>query len=249
MNPYPSSTEELHQRHRQIWQQRTVLRSIYQEWFGWIAAERSKVCGVTLEIGGGIGGLKSFLPDIYSSDISFCPWLDLNLNATQLPFRDGSLSNIVAFDILHHLNEPLALFSEAERSLKKGGRLILIEPYLTPFSRLIWSLHPEAIDFKVDLFQKNIPQSLPDKSPYEANQAIPILLFKKELQRLLNTFTKLKLLKRKPFSYLAYPLSGGFDKKQILPSFVFPFLMKLEHKLDFLAEGCAFRIFVVLERT
>lgn len=242
------STVDVHDRHRKIWQQRTVLRQIYEEWFRWIASARTKIPGITLEVGSGIGALKSFLPDIYSSDISFCPWLDLNLEATRLPFKDASLSNLIGFDILHHLSEPLALFSEAERCLKTHGRLILIEPYLTPLSRLIWKFHPESIDFKVDLFGQNEKKSFISKSPYAANQAIPFLLFKKNLDKFSTAFPQLKLLTRKPFSYLAYPLSGGFDKKQILPSFVFSFLTKLEYRLDFLREWCAFRIFVVLER-
>ena len=110
-----SSTSDFHYRHRRIWRQRKVLRWIYEEWFHLIVSARSKVHGITVEVGGGIGALKSFLPDIYSSDISFCPWLDLNLEATRLPFKDASLSNLIGFDVLHHLSEPLVLFSEAER--------------------------------------------------------------------------------------------------------------------------------------
>ena len=239
--------ETMHQRRYDIWQNKNVLRLIYQEWFKWMAEMRSKIAGVTLEIGGGSGGLKSSFPDIYSSDVSFCPRLDLCLNAEQVPFKNDSLSNIVGFDIIHHMHNPLALFSEAERCLKRGGRLILIEPYLTPFSRIGWCLHSEPIDFKVDIFKKNDNGNPPAKFICESNQAVPTILFKKEFKRFLESFPRLKIITRKPFSYLAYPLSGGFEGKQLLPSRVYPFLAKVEKHLDFLAEWCACRIFVALE--
>ncbi|MBI1976891.1 MAG: class I SAM-dependent methyltransferase [Candidatus Omnitrophica bacterium] len=239
-----TSEQETLQRHRQIWQKRPVLRALYQEWYAWIAESRSTVNGVSLEIGSGSGNLTSSLQKIYASDIVSAPWLDLTLDAVHLPFENSSLGNLIGFDALHHMTGPLRFFKEATRCLKPGGRLILIEPYLTPFSRLVWRFHPEPIDFNIDFFE-DIPQTPPVLS---ANQAVSYLLFKKHLVQFLAAFQQLKLIRRKPFSYLAYPLSGGFDKKQMLPSSLFPLLMDLDRRLDFMAEWCAFRILVVLER-
>lgn len=101
--------------------------------------------------------------------------------------------------------------------------------------------------FSMDVFQRDHDGQRCEFS-CKANQAIPTILFKKELEHFLKVFPKLRMIERKPFSYLAYPLSGGFEGKQLVPSKMYPFLMKAEGYLNFLKEWCACRIFVVLER-
>ncbi len=246
------SHEKIHLlRRRQVWQQKAVLRAVYRDWCCFIAQYRAQVNGVTVEVGSGMGNLKTFLSDVYSSDLLYSSWLDLNFDALQLPFKETSLSNLIGIDVLHHLESPISFISEAERCLKKGGRVILIEPYLTPISSFFWRFHCEPIDFKVDLFHPNHNGDKPKASENVwkvANQAIPTLFFKNELKKFLVRFRHLRLVERKPFSYLGYPLTCGFRKMQLVPSFLYPFLMAQERRLDPLAEWIAFRILVVLER-
>lgn len=53
----------------------------------------------------------------------------------------------MALDVLHHLREPFQFFASASRSLKPGGRLILIEPAATPMGRALYRLcHHESCD-------------------------------------------------------------------------------------------------------
>jgi SAM-dependent methyltransferase len=104
--------------YRAVWKQKAVLRILCNDIFERIAG--SVVDGTTLELGEGIGNLKEKIASLISSDIQFAPWLDLVADAQKLPFAVNSLSNIVMLDVLHHIEFPSLLFSEAVRVLRPG---------------------------------------------------------------------------------------------------------------------------------
>ena len=107
-----------------------------------------------MEIGGGSGNLKEFFPDVISSDILFVPWLDVVTDAHHLPFKDGSLDNILLFDVLHHLRKPVSFFSDAARVLKQGGRILIMEPCVSWASFLVYRfIHSEGMDRNIDPFK------------------------------------------------------------------------------------------------
>src|SRR5262249_27050171 len=87
--------------HRGVWQSKPVLREVYRHLYQKIVV----MCrpGLTLEVGGGSGNLKDYLPDVVSFDIVGAPWLDFVADAQALPIRSGSVANIVMFDVLHHI--------------------------------------------------------------------------------------------------------------------------------------------------
>ena len=62
------------------------------------------------------------------------PWHDREISAETLPFGDGTLGALVLFDVLHHLLAPGRFFPEATRVLRTGGRVIMCESYVGPFS-------------------------------------------------------------------------------------------------------------------
>src|SRR4051794_21298001 len=107
--------------YRGIWEQKPVLRMVYNDIFERIA--NSVVDGATLELGGGIGNLREKISSLISSDIQFAPWLNLVADAQKLPFAANSLSNIVMLDVLHHVEFPSLLFREAARVLRENGRI------------------------------------------------------------------------------------------------------------------------------
>lgn len=233
--------------HRKIWQKKKILRIIYHEWYQNILNDLSLVDGKTLEIGSGSGNLKEYKPNIISSDIESHPWLDMCFDAHKMPFPNSSLSNIVIIDVLHHLQNPILFLQEASRVLKKGGRLIMVEPYPSLFSLFIYKrFHNEPFLFKVNLFAKNRHG---EKDPWESNQAIPYLLFFKlngQLNKILGN--KMKVIKKKRMSYLLYPLSGGFEHRNLIPNWTIPFFLKLENFLQPLQSLLAFRCYIVIEQ-
>ena len=128
---------------REVWKSKEILRRLYHKWYGIIGNAINP--GAIMEIGGGSGNLKEFFPDAISSDILFVPWLDVVADAHHLPFKDGSLDNIVLFDVLHHLRGPVSFFSDAQRVLKQGGRILIMEPYISWASFLIYRFSTYAL--------------------------------------------------------------------------------------------------------
>ncbi|MBE9571722.1 MAG: class I SAM-dependent methyltransferase, partial [Proteobacteria bacterium] len=110
----------------QAWNRKPALRMLYVEWFHEIRSHL--VPGITLEIGCGIGRLKKYIPGLFSVDIVKTPWTDVVGDAQELPFKAGNMSNLILFDVLHHLPRPLLFFFEALRILRNGGRVIIVEP-------------------------------------------------------------------------------------------------------------------------
>lgn len=235
-------------KHRETWQNKKILRDIYTKWYQKIIDNLSNVPGKTLEIGSGSGNFKEFKPDIISSDIDPQPWLDMSFDAHKMPFKNKELSNIVMIDVLHHISNPIKFLYEAHRVLKKEGRIIMIEPYPSPFSLIVYKLfHPEPFNFNVNYYkQLNNPT---EKKAWDSNQAIPYLIFFKEKNYFNHKFSnEFKIIKRDIFSFILYPLSGGFENKQILPDILIPVAKIFEILLTPLKHLFAFRCIIVLEK-
>lgn len=238
-------SEALLKKHRRVWYRKSALRFVYEEWYRKIKENFKE--GKTLEIGSGSGNLKECLPEVIGSEILYLPWVDITLDAHNLPFKKDSFDNIVLFDVLHHIENPMHFFKEAVGVLKVGGRIILMEPYVSPLSFMIYRfLHPEPLKLKQDPF--NAVSSTSVRKPFDANQAVPTLIFKKHLNLFQNKYPELSLIKRELLSFFAYPLSGGFDHPSLLPFWALKFLTIAEKKLSFFADLLAFRIFVVLKK-
>lgn len=228
------------------WQNKPVLRCIYEDYYRRIVA--ACINGTTLEIGGGSGNLKQFLGHVISTDLVANPWIDIAADAQTLPFADNSMDNIVGVDILHHIEQPGLFLDEALRILKSGGRVVLLEPAITPVSTLFFRLfHPEPVDMSVDPLA-TAPTN-PDRQPFDANQALPTLLFYRHLDKWQERYPRFRLIGRERFSLLAYPLSGGFRSWSLIPASLVEPLLRVETKLaPALGRFMAFRLLVTLEK-
>lgn len=137
---------------RDVWKSKEILRRLYHKWYSIIGNATNP--GTIMEIGGGSGNLKEFFPDAISSDILFVSWPDVVADAHHLPFKDGGIDNIVLFDVLHHLRGPVSFFSDAARVLKQGGRILIMEPYVSRTSSLVYRfIHSEGMDRNIDPFK------------------------------------------------------------------------------------------------
>jgi SAM-dependent methyltransferase len=114
------------------WESKPLLQEIYAGFYRRIVALiDSRIEGRIVEIGSGIGRLKTHLPQAIATDLFSNPWLDVVCDGYELPFGDGNLSHLVLFDVFHHLRAPNAFLREARRVLGPTGRLILFEPFLS----------------------------------------------------------------------------------------------------------------------
>ena len=147
------------QRNFDAWQQKPLLQKIYAQFYQRIIALIDpRALGQIVEIGSGIGNLKAHLPQALATDLFPNPWLDLVCDGYELPFRNGSISHLILFDVFHHLRAPNAFLHEARRVLTRSGRVILFEPFISWGSFPVYGLfHHEpvawnsAIDFSATL--------------------------------------------------------------------------------------------------
>lgn len=232
--------------YQQVWTKKPVLRAVYGDLFDRLAARCTP--GRTLEIGGGVGGLKDRLPDIVSSDIQHAPWLDLVADAQALPFAPASLSNIVLLDVLHHIEHPLKFFREAARVLRPGGRIVMVEPAITPGSAAFYRfLHHEPVRMAADPLTDGAPD--PNRNPYDSNQAIPTLIATRDQARFHQLAPDLRLAEASWFSFFAYPLSGGFKPWTLIPSALAKPVLGLERALEKpFGRLLGFRLLVCIDR-
>ena len=229
---------------RNIWNSKPIIRKLYERWYGHI--QQALKPGRTLELGGGSGNLRECLPEAITSDIVFEPWLDAVMDAHAIPFKEESLDNIVLFDVLHHLAAPAVLFHEVERVLRSKGRVVMMEPYVSWLSFPVYRfLHPEGMKWDVDSF---LDQSLKRKEPFEGNQAIPTLIFRKYRKEFLAAFSRLKIVREETMDIFLYPLSGGFHQRSLCPLSLWGVLERLERLLNPMSCFLAFRLFIVLEK-
>ena len=233
-------------RHKSLWDDKPVLREIYVRYYRRIKDFAHR--GRSLEIGGGSGNFKEFFPNVITSDIVFTPWADVIADAHALPFRSASFDNLILIDVLHHLENPCTFFDEAKRLLHPNGRIILIEPCISMLSAPFYHLfHPEPVEMHADPFA--IVQPDRDRRPFDANQAIPTLLFLKWRKKFERKNHDLSILYTDCFDFLAYPLSGGFRPWSLIPAaWVAPMTAMEMSVPSFVRERLAFRLMVVLQK-
>jgi SAM-dependent methyltransferase len=229
---------------REAWDRKSGLRALYGRWHA--AMRGFLVPGPSLEVGAGIGQLKDALPGLVTLDILPTPWTDVVGDAQELPVRDASLGNLVLFDVLHHLPRPARFFAEACRALRPGGRVVVMDPYVSPLSWPVYRfLHPEGLRLVGDPLGES--QALSSDVPFDSNQGVATVLFWKRAEAFARRFPKLRILHRERLALWSYPLTGGFSGRTLVPESWIPPLAGLERPCAFLAPLLAFRTLVVLE--
>ena len=191
-----------------VWREKPSLRTIYSSYFKMVF--HHCISGNTLEIGAGSGGLKSSGYKVVSTDIAKRSTVDIVSDAQSLPFADSSFNNIVAIDVFHHIERPVRFLREAQRVLSSKGRLVMLEPGITPVSNWFYRrFHPEPVDMSQDiLIDGPIDNS---RDPFDSNQAMGTLLATQFCEKLPMIVPGMRVRKYQWIGSLAYPLYGGFQ--------------------------------------
>jgi SAM-dependent methyltransferase len=205
------------------------LRRFYGEVYSRYAESlaRCPAEGVALELGSGMGFVKERLPRVHKTDVLLYPGLDGVVDATHLPFEDASLRFIGMLDVFHHIPDVGAFLAEAERCLRPGGRIFIVDQYpgwlSEPLYRYVHTepYRPEAPRWR---FDTTGPLS-------GANGALAWIVFRRDLRVFESRFPRLRLEMYRPHSPLRYWISGGLKAWTLVPGTAFPLATSVDRMI------------------
>jgi SAM-dependent methyltransferase len=239
---------EMHKNAKE-WHKKPTLRAVYRKFHETISSQISlEKPGQVVELGSGIADIRAAIPGCIRTDIFPNPWVDRTENAYQLSFDDGSISNLILFDVFHHLQYPGTALDEFYRVLNNGGRVILFEPCISLLGLLVYGvLHPEPLALKEPITWNAPANWDPSSANYYAAQGNATRIFEKTAKRLKNS--GFNIVKRQKFSAISYVASGGYSKPQMYPDSWLPLLRKIDDICDRAPLIFATRLLIVLEKT
>lgn len=217
------------ERNLAAWRQKPLLQTTYASFYARILELVDLgVAGRVVEIGSGIGNIKAHLPDAVCTDLFPNPWLDLVCDGYELPFRDGTVSHLILFDVFHHLKAPEAFFREARRVLARQGRLILFEPFISLLSWPVYGLlHHEPVAWRHSIDRRT---ELPRPRDYYAAQGNATrLFFRNEIPGWPPGW---RVFHAQAFSSFSYLLSGGYSRRAAYPACCLPAIRWIDARLS-----------------
>lgn len=211
---------------RLIIQSKPFLRKIYEEWYGMLEKAVPEGEGEVLEIGSGSGFCAKMIPGVVTSDMVSMAGVDVVFDAcSRFPFADAALKSILMINTFHHLPAPETFLDESLRCLRRRGVVVMIEPWVTPWSRLVYSwLHHEPFD--PDAARWGFAPTGPLSS---ANGAMPWIIFKRDRALLEERFPGFKITEIRPFMPFRYLVSGGISMRCLAPEWSFGLLKAWEY--------------------
>lgn len=204
--------------HRDIILQKPFLKRLYTEWYQeFIRVAKSVDKGIYLEIGSGGGFLKEVFPEVVTSDILDLPVVDKVFSAEEMPFGENELGCIMMLNVFHHIPKPYLFLKEAQRTLVKGGKIIMIEPANSNLGRFIYKR------FHHEPFDETGPREITAGNPLSnSNQALPHIYFERDLELFTKEFPSLKIKRIQYHTPFLYVLSGGVSRSAMLPNVLYP---------------------------
>lgn len=243
------SAERLRE-HRRLWAGKPVLGRVYQPWFDALLSHAAAGARV-LEVGAGPGFLgeaaRRTRPDLrwVATDLHPAHWNTLAADAGRLPVRTAAVQAVVGLDVLHHFPDPGAFFAEAARVLAPGGRLALVEPWITPMSWLVYRFfHQEDCRVSADPWRPFPPGA---KDSFDGNATVPWQLVRDtppEGWRALG-LSPPRVRRVNAFAYL---LTLGFRPRSLLPETAAAHAMAVDAHTGWLAPLTALRAELCWER-
>lgn len=220
------------------------LHNIYWDWYSKIIQNLPSNKNPTLEIGSGAGFLNERIPQLIQSDILYYPGLSLVVNGGELPFVSESLGTIILINTFHHIPDIMCFLTEVSRTLKKTGRMIMVEPWVSPWSVWVYkTFHHEPFDPKMKKW------TFPQKGPLSgANGALPWIVFQRDREKFIGTFKRLSLLNVSPMMPLLYLFSGGVSMRPLIPDSLFNLMKRIDLFFKSIFKGSAMFALIVIEK-
>jgi SAM-dependent methyltransferase len=223
------------------------LTQVYRTIFDFLTSDvllaTDKDLQVTLEIGSA-GGITKFLDStVVTSDVRSGSNIDFVLINGKLPFEDETFDRIIGKDVLHHIPDIVSHIREVERCLKAGGIAVYSEPNWNLFSRVVFTLfHPEPYLSSVDDWK------FTSNDPMYSNQALPYVVFKRDLRKFQELFSSLEVEIYPPTIGLTFALSGGVYSRNKIASKLLLQLSRLEKKVPFCLKFFGLNRFIVIRK-
>ncbi len=202
-----------------------TYQSFYQDLLGRI--QQIPPGGEVIELGSGASFLKQIAPQVITSDVLPYEGVDRVFSALDMPLASDSVSAVVMVDVLHHLKDSRQFFEQLRHCLKRGGKVAMIEPANTAWSRLIYTnFHHEPFITKGGWgFEEGGPLS-------GSNMAIPWIIFCRDRPLFQHEFPEFRICDLQIHTPFRYLLSGGLSLRQLLPSWSYPLVVGLEKLLS-----------------
>jgi len=240
------NTPETTALHARIILSKYYLKNIYLDWYGKIKKSLSNdfMGREIIEIGSGGGFIKKVLPQVKTTETIPVSGMDLCFTALNMPFKPESIDAFILIDVFHHMHDARRFFTEARKCLKPKGRIIMIEPANTFWSRIVFRhSHHEPFDPEGGW---SFP---PGGRMTSANSALPWIVFYRDRKKFEKEFPNLKILSLKPFMPFLYLLSGGVSMRQLLPSFTYPAAKGIEFILTPFNKYIGMFLFISIEKS
>lgn len=204
-----------------------------------------------LEVGAGAGISNLFLKNrILRTDFLAFPKFAVTGDCPmeQLPFSDASFEVVLAIDCIHHSTHPLKALAEFLRVLDNGGKIIIIEPYVSLLSYLPYRLfHHEKTNwnFKGNLFGE---VALIVQNPAIGNQGVSRFLIEclqhKAHELLPNIKTRIHY-----FSAISFFATGGVSRSFCTPPYIIKSIIAWETRFSqSIMKFLASRVLIVIEK-
>jgi SAM-dependent methyltransferase len=203
---------------REIVRAKPFLNTLYREWYRRLAADLPATALPALELGAGAGFMAEIIPNLITSDVFQVDGVDRVLDAcAPWPFATAGLRGVVMTNVFHHLPDIPAFLAEAARCVAPGGVISMIEPWITPWSRVVYTrLHHEPLDVTVTAWRA------PAGGPLSgANGALPWIVVARDRQRLEQEFPAWHIARVQPLMPCAYLLSGGVSLRALAPGWLY----------------------------
>jgi len=231
------------------WEKKKLLQKVYYGFYELIKNSVDfSVGGNIVELGSGIGKIKDVIPSCITTDIFDNPWVDRVENAYKLTFENKSVSNLILFDVFHHLEFPGNAFDEFNRVLNNDGRIIIFDPCMSALGLVSYGLlhhEPISLSKEITIYAKNKREV--EESGYYAAQGNAYRIFQKQ-KRYEELLSKWEVINYKKYSAITYLLSGGYSKPQLYPTAMYGLIKAVDSVCNLIPILFATRMLVVLRK-